>query len=127
MGATSMRRWSAILLAEMTSCATSHRRRVRCRNPRLQRRMAKPCARRELNEVSSTFSLTKLAVMGVSMISPDGRAISPHPGSWRICCFEPRRRVRHDVNRIDVAAGTIVSSMVLNILREHVRDLTRFR
>jgi len=33
----------------------------------------------------------KFAVMGVSMISPEGRAINPRmPESWRICCFDPR-------------------------------------
>jgi len=33
----------------------------------------------------------KLAVIGVSMISPDGFAIRPRmPASWRICCAEPR-------------------------------------
>ena len=33
----------------------------------------------------------KFAVIGVSMISPEGLAISPRmPESWRICCFEPR-------------------------------------
>src|SRR5690606_40886173 len=33
----------------------------------------------------------KLALMGVSMIEPSGRAISPRmPASWRICACEPR-------------------------------------
>ena len=33
----------------------------------------------------------KLAVMGVSMISPEGLAINPRiPASCRICCFDPR-------------------------------------
>ena len=33
----------------------------------------------------------KLAVMGVSMISPDGLAINPRmPASCRICCALPR-------------------------------------
>ena len=33
----------------------------------------------------------KFAVMGVSMISPDGLAIRPRmPASWRICWAEPR-------------------------------------
>ncbi len=33
----------------------------------------------------------KLAVMGLSMMSPDGLAMSPRiPASWRTCCSEPR-------------------------------------
>src|SRR5208337_4218750 len=44
------------------------------------------------DEVLSTVNPSrKLAVIGVSIISPVGFAISPRiPESWRICCFDPR-------------------------------------
>jgi hypothetical protein len=45
----------------------------------------------------------KFAVMGVSMISPEGLAMRPRmAASWRICCFEPRAPgVGHDVDRVE--------------------------
>ena len=61
--------------------------RVRSLQRRVGRPLRAPCV--EMNR--STQPSRKLAVIGVSMISPDGLAIRPRmPASWRICCFEPR-------------------------------------
>ncbi len=76
------------------SCATSTRRRVRY--PELAvlsavsaRPLRAPCV--EMKYCSTVSPSRKLAVIGVSMISPEGLAIRPRmPASCRICCAEPR-------------------------------------
>ena len=48
-----------------------------------------PCV--ELKYSSTVSPSLKLEMMGCSMISPDGFAISPRmPANWRICAGEPR-------------------------------------
>ena len=48
-----------------------------------------PCV--EVKYSSTVSPSRKFDVIGVSMISPDGFAMSPRmPASCRICCFEPR-------------------------------------
>ena len=45
----------------------------------------------EMKYCSTVRPSRKFAVIGVSMISPEGFAISPRiPASCRICCAEPR-------------------------------------
>ena len=51
--------------------------------------MRAPCV--EMKYCSTVSPSRKFAVIGVSMISPEGLAINPRmPESWRICCFDPR-------------------------------------
>ena len=53
----------------------------------------------------------KFAVIGVSMISPEGLAIRPRmPASWRICCGDAARaRVGHDVDRVEAAGASALA------------------
>ena len=78
----------------MTSCATSTRRRVRYPesavfNAVSARPLRAPCV--EMKYCSTERPSRKLAVMGVSMTSPEGLDMSPRiPASWRTCSLEPR-------------------------------------
>src|SRR5260221_10596299 len=75
----------------ITSCATSTRRRVRYPESAVlsavsAKPLRAPCVEMKY---SKTFSPSrKFEVIGVSITSPEGLAISPRmPESCRICCF----------------------------------------
>ena len=78
----------------MTSWATSTRRRVRYPESAVFSAVSAnpfraPCV--EMKYWRTVRPSRKFDVIGVSMISPDGFAISPRmPASWRICCLLPR-------------------------------------
>ncbi len=78
----------------MTSCATSTSRRVRYPESAVfsavsARPLRAPCV--EMKYCSTERPSRKFAMIGVSMISPEGFAIRPRmPASCRICCFDPR-------------------------------------
>ena len=78
----------------ITSWATSTRRRVRYPESAVFSAVSAspfraPCV--EMKYCCTVSPSRKFDVMGTSMISPDGLAISPRmPASWRICCLLPR-------------------------------------
>src|SRR5213596_2950866 len=78
----------------MTSCETSTSRRVRYPESAVFRAVSARPLRAPWVDVKYSRTVSpsrKFEVIGVSMISPDGFAMSPRmPASWRICCLLPR-------------------------------------
>ena len=72
----------------------------------------------------------KFAVIGVSMISPEGLAIRPRmAASWRICCVRAARAgVGHDVDRVEARLDLLVSPVsgsIDRLLADAVHHLAR--
>ncbi len=109
----------------MTSCATSTSRRVRYPESAVfsavsARPLRAPCV--EMKYCSTERPSRKFAVIGVSMTSPEGLDIKPaHPGELANLLLGPAGAgVRHDVDRVELAADLVG---LLHLLEHLVGDV----